>query len=187
MENAPEFRLKIQVYIKWTSCICFRLSIAGWVWTCVLPGALLQVGRNVLKMPRFRCFDVSLSSASYTQSESASHNITTIAVIVQWLGPCVVAAVTQVRILVTAVTVFFFICTPQGSSKTENPYWTNSYPSVGGIVVSIAAFQAVDPGSIPGRRNLFFDFSHRNISHLATIANFLSYSLGSAVGSASVS
>ena len=24
---------------------------------------------------------------------------------------------------------------------------------VGGIVVSIAAFQAVDPGSIPGRRN----------------------------------
>ena len=58
---------------------------------------------------------------------------------------------------------------------------------VGGIVVSIAAFQAVDPGSIPGRRNLFFDFSHRNISHLATIANFLSYSLGSAVGSASVS
>ena len=25
--------------------------------------------------------------------------------------------------------------------------------SVGGIVVSIAAFQAVDPGSIPGRRN----------------------------------
>ena len=27
---------------------------------------------------------------------------------------------------------------------------------VGGIVVSIAAFQAVDPGSIPGRRSLFF-------------------------------
>ena len=26
---------------------------------------------------------------------------------------------------------------------------------VGGIVVSIAAFQAVDPGSIPGRRNHF--------------------------------
>ena len=25
--------------------------------------------------------------------------------------------------------------------------------SVGGIMVSIAAFQAVDPGSIPGRRN----------------------------------
>ena len=25
---------------------------------------------------------------------------------------------------------------------------------VGGIVVSIAAFQAVDPGSIPGRRNV---------------------------------
>ena len=26
---------------------------------------------------------------------------------------------------------------------------------VGGIMVSIAAFQAVDPGSIPGRRNFF--------------------------------
>ena len=26
---------------------------------------------------------------------------------------------------------------------------------VGGIMVSIAAFQAVDPGSIPGRRNSF--------------------------------
>jgi hypothetical protein len=32
--------------------------------------------------------------------------------------------------------------------------------SVGGIVVSIAAFQAVDPGSIPGRRsNFIFDGS----------------------------
>lgn len=28
--------------------------------------------------------------------------------------------------------------------------------SVGGIVVSIAAFQAVDPGSIPGQRKDFF-------------------------------
>ena len=27
---------------------------------------------------------------------------------------------------------------------------------VGGIMVSIAAFQAVDPGSIPGRRRYFF-------------------------------
>ena len=27
--------------------------------------------------------------------------------------------------------------------------------SVGGIMVSIAAFQAVDPGSIPGRRNFY--------------------------------
>ena len=27
---------------------------------------------------------------------------------------------------------------------------------VGGIVVSIAAFQAVDPGSIPGRRTILF-------------------------------
>ena len=31
------------------------------------------------------------------------------------------------------------------------------YTSVGGIMVSIAAFQAVDPGSIPGRRMFFFN------------------------------
>ena len=30
-------------------------------------------------------------------------------------------------------------------------------PSVGGIMVNIAAFQAVDPGSIPGRRIFYFD------------------------------
>ena len=30
--------------------------------------------------------------------------------------------------------------------------------SVGGIVVSIAAFQAVDPGSIPGQRKVVFLF-----------------------------
>ena len=29
---------------------------------------------------------------------------------------------------------------------------------VGGIVVSIAAFQAVDPGSIPGQRKSITDF-----------------------------
>lgn len=27
---------------------------------------------------------------------------------------------------------------------------------VGGVMVSIVAFQAVDPGSIPGRRNYFY-------------------------------
>lgn len=32
------------------------------------------------------------------------------------------------------------------------------YPSVGGIVVSIAAFQAVDPGSIPGQRKCILNF-----------------------------
>ena len=41
----------------------------------------------------------------------------------------------------------------------ENVY-TNfdamQHVSVGGIVVSIAAFQAVDPGSIPGQRTFFF-------------------------------
>ena len=29
--------------------------------------------------------------------------------------------------------------------------------SVGGVMVSMVAFQAVDPGSIPGRRNFFLD------------------------------
>ena len=32
---------------------------------------------------------------------------------------------------------------------------THLSDGVGGIVVSIAAFQAVDPGSIPGRRKFF--------------------------------
>ena len=32
---------------------------------------------------------------------------------------------------------------------------------VGGIMVSIAAFQAVDPGSIPGRRIHFFVMFHQ--------------------------
>ena len=32
--------------------------------------------------------------------------------------------------------------------------------SVGGIMVSIAAFQAVDPGSIPGRRKTFVASVH---------------------------
>ena len=31
------------------------------------------------------------------------------------------------------------------------------WSSVGGVMVSIVAFQAMDPGSIPGRRTLFFD------------------------------
>ena len=44
---------------------------------------------------------------------------------------------------------------------------------VGGIMVSIAAFQAVDPGSIPGRRN-FYDnffliiFERKKIAHAVT-------------------
>ena len=33
---------------------------------------------------------------------------------------------------------------------------------VGGIMVSIAAFQAVDPGSIPGRRIFFFTRNNLN-------------------------
>ena len=32
----------------------------------------------------------------------------------------------------------------------------SSRPSVGGVTVSMVAFQAVDPGSTPGRRTLFF-------------------------------
>ena len=34
---------------------------------------------------------------------------------------------------------------------------------VGGIMVSIAAFQAVDPGSIPGRRILFKDIIQKAV------------------------
>ena len=36
---------------------------------------------------------------------------------------------------------------------------------VGGIVVSIAAFQAVDPGSIPRRRNILFLSLQVNMEH----------------------
>ena len=35
------------------------------------------------------------------------------------------------------------------------------HTSVGGIMVSIAAFQAVDPGSIPGRHKIFVMFLDR--------------------------
>ena len=35
---------------------------------------------------------------------------------------------------------------------------------VGGVTVSIAAFQAVDPGSTPGQR-MFFLFFLANVSH----------------------
>ena len=64
----------------------------------------------------------------------------------------------------------------------------HSQESVGGIVVSIAAFQAVDPGSIPGRRIDFF--VGKLILHTGIIYSiiFEKYnSLRSAVGSASVS
>ena len=38
------------------------------------------------------------------------------------------------------------------------PSNVKNHQGVGGIVVSIAAFQAVDPGSIPGQRKLFSFF-----------------------------
>ena len=34
----------------------------------------------------------------------------------------------------------------------------SAQPSVGGVTVSIVAFQAVDPGSTPGQRRIFFSF-----------------------------
>ena len=84
------------------------------------------------------------------------------------------AAVTQVRILVTAVTLFpsfshnlSLFCIRLLSLPPPSPFFTSGpglccvntnlhgfepCASVSGIVVSIAAFQAVDPGSIPGQR-----------------------------------
>ena len=44
-----------------------------------------------------------------------------------------------------------------------------SVSSVGGIMVSIAAFQAVDPGSIPGRRSNFWNIKICNLSYLRTL------------------
>ena len=47
---------------------------------------------------------------------------------------------------------------------------------VGGIVVSIAAFQAIDPGSIPGRRNILFFLSlPANIEHGSSDHSAFSY------------
>ena len=53
----------------------------------------------------------------------------------------------------------------RGEKKIDEKYIITllSVVGVGGIVVSIAAFQAVDPGSIHGRRNallLLFFFLH---------------------------
>ena len=45
---------------------------------------------------------------------------------------------------------------------------------VGGIVVSIAAFQAVDPGSIPGQRIFFFNFL---LNHFFLVSHALSTSI----------
>ena len=49
----------------------------------------------------------------------------------------------------------------------EHPYW-GPY-GVGGIMVSIAAFQAVDPGSIPGRRMCHFCVSLEATSYNDTL------------------
>ena len=47
-------------------------------------------------------------------------------------------------------TIYFF-----ESKRIFSKNYVSCTASVGGIMVSIAAFQAVDPGSIPGRRNTF--------------------------------
>ena len=49
------------------------------------------------------------------------------------------------------------------------PVFTDYFPSVGGVKVSIVAFQAIDPGSIPGRRTRFFP-SHVALFLLALYA-----------------
>ena len=49
---------------------------------------------------------------------------------------------------------------------------TYQQESVGGIVVSIAAFQAVDPGSIPGRRIVFWFFFATTIKIIEIISFF---------------
>ena len=47
------------------------------------------------------------------------------------------------------------------------PSNVKNHQGVGGIVVSIAAFQAVDPGSIPGQRKLFtMEFAIETLFHI---------------------
>ena len=56
------------------------------------------------------------------------------------------------------------VCTPKKSST-----------SVGGVKVSMVAFQAVDPGSIPGRRKYFLLVSvlYATYMYLQGLCNFL--------------
>ena len=56
-------------------------------------------------------------------------------------------------------------------ANTPPTFLTLELRSVGGIMVSIAAFQAVDPGSIPGRRNIF-STSGRHQQEKNTILTF---------------
>ena len=58
----------------------------------------------------------------------------------------------------------------------EGPkYYLHEFPSkwsVGGIVVSIVAFQAIDPGSIPGQRIFYIlasTFALSNIFNIGTV------------------
>ena len=57
-------------------------------------------------------------------------------------------------------TTLSFVSTYDASNVNFAVYEIKTSPlsstGVGGIMVSIAAFQAVDPGSIPGRRSLLF-------------------------------
>ena len=48
-------------------------------------------------------------------------------------------------------------------SNTLLIFHSYKWKGVGGIMVSIAAFQAVDPGSIPGRRTSFLAWDHFDI------------------------
>ena len=41
--------------------------------------------------------------------------------------------------------------------------------SVGGVKVSMVAFQAVDPGSIPGRRSLLFPDEYTNGPYIVIV------------------
>ena len=50
------------------------------------------------------------------------------------------------------------------------PYIPQPY-SDGGIVVSIAAFQAVDPGSIPGHRKVFLEHAIAKISFTVSVTS----------------
>ncbi|KAK0135501.1 Kinocilin [Merluccius polli] len=60
-------------------------------------------------------------------------------------------------------------CSPQSDQHLScNCSILIPHPSVGGIVVSIAAFQAVDPGSIPGQRIIFYHVKHRQVESINT-------------------
>ena len=76
-----------------------------------------------------------------------------------------VSIVTMCACSTEALSWYFVVCAPRYSTVGDKRVIVSlsSQPSVGGVTVSIVAFQAVDPGSTPGQRRNFFLFFFSSI------------------------